>query len=420
MIPNASSRSVASAAAKNAAWMAQVSAEKQEEVDQAWNFVTSIFEQRRRIRGDSVASAKIWGGITFFDLGLGGRICNDATTTAKSRRELSASHGDEAVVGAQGWRGLYLDMIKRSLTNYIYYDHAKDYETQYKALLQNHKDKRAQEMSDRVCEAGRCEAHWDINFSEVSFHGDKVPATAHTVMRLSCLTHIQMAIEDVIANNVHGDLIEAGAFRGGGAVLMRATMGNQMPTGGWRTVWVADSFEGIPMPRTAAGEVKDDTASWGGEGREEERYASSMENVKATFRRYGLLDERVGFIPGFFNISLPKAPLKSLAVAHIDADSYESVLDALSGLYPKLSPGGYLIVDDYHLAGVRLAVREYRAAHDISEPLEAVPSDHITTCSTDPINSMGDDWLYRNKKHLVTRVGAIGGAFWQKKRLSAA
>ena len=68
-------------------------------------------------------------------------------------------------------------------------------------------------------------------------------------------------------------------------------------------VLVADSFEGIPMPRTPQGEAKDETKAWKGE----ERYVSSRQRVESTFRRYGLLDDRVGFLPGFFNVSLPLA-----------------------------------------------------------------------------------------------------------------
>lgn len=156
------------------------------------------------------------------------------------------------------------------------------------------------------------------------------------------------------------------------------------------------------------GQAHDDTQTW------EERYVSSMERVQSTFRRYGLLDSYVKFIPGFFNESLPGAPLGSLAVVHIDADSYDSVLDALKGLYPKLSEGGYLVIDDYHLAGVRTAVREYRTAQHIAEPLLPVPTDYVSTCRADPIGTAGGDFLYRKTKHLVTRVGSIGSAFWQK------
>jgi hypothetical protein len=59
------------------------------------------------------------------------------------------------------------------------------------------------------------------------------------------------------------------------------------------------------------------------------------------------------------------------------------VLDALRGLYPRLSPGGHVIIDDFHLPGVRAAVADFRRHAAISEPVLPVPSDRVTTCDTD-------------------------------------
>jgi O-methyltransferase len=69
--------------------------------------------------------------------------------------------------------------------------------------------------------------------------------------------------------------------------------------------------------------------------------AVPLERVKANFRRYGLLDEQVRFLPGWFRDTLPTAPITQLAILRLDGDLYESTMDALVNLYPKLSPGGY-------------------------------------------------------------------------------
>ena len=100
----------------------------------------------------------------------------------------------------------------------------------------------------------------------------------------------------------------------------------------------------------------------------------SLEDVKANFQRYGLLDDQVCFLKGWFKDTLPKAPIASLAIARLDGDMYESTLDGLTHLYPKLSVGGFLIVDDYGIAspGCRKAVDAYRAAHHISEPIKRI------------------------------------------------
>jgi O-methyltransferase len=73
----------------------------------------------------------------------------------------------------------------------------------------------------------------------------------------------------------------------------------------------------------------------------------SLPEVRNRFARYGLLDEQVRFLPGWFRDTLPAAPIERLALLRFDGDLYDSTLDALAALYPRLSPGGYTIVDDY-------------------------------------------------------------------------
>ena len=98
--------------------------------------------------------------------------------------------------------------------------------------------------------------------------------------------------------------------------------------------------------------------------------AVSLEEVKDNFRRYGLLDDQVLFLKGFFNETLPTAPISALSVLRVDADLYESTLEVLNNLYPKLSVGGYAVFDDYqNLKDCRRAVDEYRHAHGITDPI---------------------------------------------------
>ncbi len=96
----------------------------------------------------------------------------------------------------------------------------------------------------------------------------------------------------------------------------------------------------------------------------------SEEEVRANFERYGLLDEQVRFLKGFFQDTLADAPIEQLAVVRLDGDMYESTIVALDALYPKLSVGGYLIVDDWGaVPGCRQAVEDYRRDHGITEPI---------------------------------------------------
>ena len=98
-----------------------------------------------------------------------------------------------------------------------------------------------------------------------------------------------------------------------------------------------------------------------------------MEEVQENFRRYSLLDDQVRFLKGWFCDTLPKAPIGQLAVLRLDGDLYESTMDGLNALYSKVSPGGFVIVDDYgDFAPCRNAVNEFRQLHGINEPIEKI------------------------------------------------
>jgi O-methyltransferase len=130
-----------------------------------------------------------------------------------------------------------------------------------------------------------------------------------------------------------------------------------------RRVWLADSFAGVPPPDAA--NYKAD------KGIKLHRHASilgvSQEQVKTNFERYGLLDEQVRFVPGWFKDTLADAPIDQIAVLRLDGDLYESTIQALDALYPRLSSGGFCIIDDYHaLKACEQAVADYREKHGIS------------------------------------------------------
>jgi hypothetical protein len=193
----------------------------------------------------------------------------------------------------------------------------------------------------------------------------KIPdyARPHTLLTDVRLDTVQTLMRRAIDEGVAGDFIEAGAHRGGAVIFMRAFLEIYgIPR---RKVWVADSFEGIPAPRKTGGR-EDIVDKWS------DRWVAGFDVVRDNFMRYGLLDSRVQFLKGYFVDTLPTAPIRSLALIRLDADSYESTMDALTHLYPKLSPGGYVIIDDHHLPGCMDAVADYRSAHRIVEPMQGV------------------------------------------------
>lgn len=196
--------------------------------------------------------------------------------------------------------------------------------------------------------------------------GIGLPENGQTMIGLKRLDNLQRCIEDILATGVPGDLIETGVWRGGATILMRAVLKAYGVED--RRVWVADSFEGLPPP-----DPERNRQDKGSRLHTREELAVSLDQVKSNFERYGLLDEQVRFLKGWFRDTLPDAPIERLAVVRLDGDMYESTMDALVNLYPKLSVGGYLIVDDYGaVTACRQAVHDYREAHGVHDEIRSI------------------------------------------------
>jgi O-methyltransferase len=193
------------------------------------------------------------------------------------------------------------------------------------------------------------------------------PTEAETMVGRARLDHLQHCVTTVIRDQIPGDLVETGVWRGGASILMRAVLkafGDRD-----RSVWLADSFEGLPRPAPAEYPPDADDQHW-----TMARYLAVPRHlVEGNFRRYGLLDVQVKFLPGWFRDTLPTAPIERIAVLRLDGDMYESTMLALSALYARVSPGGFVIVDDYGaLPNCRLAVEHFRTAQGITDPIVTV------------------------------------------------
>jgi O-methyltransferase len=191
------------------------------------------------------------------------------------------------------------------------------------------------------------------------FEGRNFPVLGHTMVGVRRLDHLQECIETVIREDVPGDLIEAGVWRGGCSIFMRAVLRVNGVEG--RNVWLADSFEGHPPPRPDLYPADRGTGfeRW-------EFQAVSLQEVLQNFENYGLLDSSVRNLKGRFNETLACAPFPELALIRLDAVSYGSTIEALRLLYPKLSPGGFVVVDDYGASPqCRAAVDDFRREHDV-------------------------------------------------------
>jgi len=192
------------------------------------------------------------------------------------------------------------------------------------------------------------------------------PGQGETMIGLERLRHLQSVIVTAVAEAVPGDIIETGVWRGGACILARAVLRALSVTD--RTVWVADSFAGLPPPRPHLY-----PADAGDSHHRETGLAVPRAEVEANFVKYGLMDRQVRFLEGWFSDTLPAAPMASLAVLRLDGDMYESTWVALDALYDRVSPGGFIIVDDFGaVPACRAAVETFRARRGIDAPLEEI------------------------------------------------
>ena len=196
---------------------------------------------------------------------------------------------------------------------------------------------------------------------------------AYTMVPLVRLDNIEHCLNDVLARGVPGDVIETGVWRGGTTIFMRALL--KARGADERRVWVADSFEGLPEPDAEKFPNEARAHASKAMATEFKHLAASRPEVEANFAKFGLLDDHVQFLQGWFKDTLPTAPIERLAVMRLDGDYYESTMDALTNLYDKLSPGGYVVVDDYGEDAwtyCAKAVDEFRQARGITAELKRV------------------------------------------------
>ncbi len=192
------------------------------------------------------------------------------------------------------------------------------------------------------------------------------PLHGLTMIGLDRLDDLQLCVESIVRDGVPGDLIEAGSWRGGASLMMRATLDTLI--GPPRDVWVADSFQGFPAADAEQRDGYDLSADLAGC----DFLAIPLDEVKQTFARFGF-DQGVSFVPGFFQDTLPGLAGRQWSIVRLDGDTYDSIKVALGSLYPGLSAGGYLIVDDYlSLDECREAVEDFRQEQGITEPIEEI------------------------------------------------
>lgn len=173
------------------------------------------------------------------------------------------------------------------------------------------------------------------------------------------LRGLYQAVRSATDSGIAGDIVECGTARGGSAALLGLAM---KEAGLDRTLWVFDTFEGIPPPTRADPDYETAVLYTG-------QFRGELAEVTSLFDRLGIL-EKAHLIKGNFEDTIPCCDVGAIAVLHIDGDWYASVKFCLDHLYDRVSAGGIIQIDDYgHWAGARKAVDEFLASRAISAPL---------------------------------------------------
>jgi len=262
----------------------------------------------------------------------------------------------------------YLELMKVVLTDY--YPEAKLEYYPLEHLRQTWKIKILNTAGNLLKTRNFALCKTKVVLPESRANGYDWPANAYTMIGVNRLSNIEFCIKDILVNNIAGDLVEAGIWRGGSVIFMKAVL-NEMSVSD-RKIWAADSFEGLPKPDNNYIADKKNKLYL------ENILSVSIEEVKNNFKRFGLLDSGIIFLKGLFKVTLPTAPIDKIALLRLDCDMYESTINVLDNLYQKVQPGGYIIVDDYNsLKECKLAVDDFRNALNIDEPLKEIDKEAV-------------------------------------------
>jgi O-methyltransferase len=280
------------------------------------------------------------------------------------------SFGEHPV--AAGLRRRYLDVLKRALVNSLYAEDALRLELAWSGALSG--ELLADQRLLRDVRYERPRAYRDL--IEVKRVGGLARTfgarLSHTMIGLSGLDNLERCAARVFADGIPGDFLEAGVCHGGAAIFLRAL---QVAYGeDRRCTWVADSFAGVPPPthpvdREHELDLSEPQQPW---------MAADLQAVRDNFETYGLLSDRVRFLPGLFAETLPTAPVDQLAILRLDGDLYASTRDTLVAMYDRVAPGGFVIIDDYGaLEPCRLAVDEFLAERGLDVELHQVDGTRV-------------------------------------------
>ncbi|MFT3908924.1 MAG: TylF/MycF/NovP-related O-methyltransferase [Ferruginibacter sp.] len=185
------------------------------------------------------------------------------------------------------------------------------------------------------------------------------------------------AVNYILSNNIKGDFVECGVWRGGSAMMIAKVLLSHNITD--RKIFLYDTFEGMTAPTT------EDVSTTGVDATtmlEQNKFSkdsrvwcyADLNDVQKNMRSTGFSQEKIVYVKGKVEETIPgNMPNENIALLRLDTDWYESTKHELIHLFPKLQIKGVLIIDDYgHWEGCKKAVDEYFEEHKINMLLNRV------------------------------------------------
>lgn len=176
------------------------------------------------------------------------------------------------------------------------------------------------------------------------------------------------AVEYIVKHQIQGDIVECGVWKGGSMMAVAKTLLANGCTD--RNLWLFDTFEGMPpaddIDRDLTGNAANDLLAEQDPEKSVVWAVAGLEEVVANLATTEYPESRIRYIKGKVEDTIPQTAPDTISILRLDTDWYASTKHELEHLFPRLAPGGVLIIDDYgHWKGARPAVDEYIQEHSL-------------------------------------------------------
>ena len=190
----------------------------------------------------------------------------------------------------------------------------------------------------------------------------------HTHASIHDLLHLYTFVETIHRENIKGDIVECGCWRGGSsAIMLKRARELNMDC----HIYIYDSFEGLPPAREVAidglkaQKAREKELAW---------LKADYEDVVEIMEKLNIYDDRVHIVKGWFDQTTPHSPARQVALLHSDGDLYESTRTVLESFYHKVNKGGFVVNNDYGEVwiGAKKAMDEFVAQHCPGTPIRLI------------------------------------------------